>query len=410
MRRVLPVLLLILGSCAVQPPERAPLPNVEDVLPEAVGCQVNVGAPTGVRVASVVDAGAAEGLLEEGDVITSINGSPTETRPDLTELMGQFGPGDTIEIEYDRAGTDGSVSVTLAENPDDPTRGMIGITVETAFETAELEELAETIAPTATTRPIEVGSTLYLFDPLSNLWQSTGIDPPQDTRWVSTSSGLYSVTTGEPVEILDLVTGQPVEDDGFNDWAPQRLIGSVGDELLVVVTADIADQPGFVNLAVAAFDPRSGTTSWVTPVSNDFGIPVAAYGSPDGSAFLAVGADPESGDQLGVALFDANGTLQTQEGLTELGSPMGWHDDTSMAFRTSEAAISVHDFVDASTETYELPESLVGSVTATVGDGHHILVVGNRDLLLQDLTDLTDSVPLATNCNVGRTGDPGWGA
>lgn len=410
MRRLLPVLLLILGACAAEPPERAPLPDVEEILPEAIGCRVNIGAPTGVRVASVADAGAAEGLLEEGDVITSINGSPTETRPDLTEMMSQFGPGDTIEIDYDRSGADGSVSVTLAENPDDPTRGMIGITVQTAYETAELEELTETVAPNPTTRPIEVGSTLYLFDPLSNQWQSTGIDPPEDTRWVSTSSGLYSVTSDDPVQILDLVTGEPIEDDGFDDWAPQRLIGSVGDDLLVVVTAEVANQPGFVNLAVAAFDPRSGTTSWVTPVSNDFGIPVAAYGSPDGSAFLAVGADPESGDQLGVALFDASGALQTQEGLAQLGSPMGWHDDTSMAFRTSEAAISVHDFIDASTEVIDLPESLVGSVTATVGDGQHILVVGNRDLLLQDLTDLNESVPLATNCNVGRTGDPGWGA
>lgn len=410
MRRVLPVLFLILGACAAQPPERAPLPDIEEVLPEAVGCQVNVGAPTGVRVASVADTGAAEGLLEEGDVITAVNNSPTETRPDLTEVMGQYGPGETIEIDYDRDGAGGSVSVTLADNPDDPSRGMIGITVQTAYETADLEELTETIPPTATTRPIEVGSTLYLFDPLSNQWQSTGVDPPQNTRWVSTSSGFYSVTTNDPVQILDLVTGEPIDDDGFNDWAPQRLVGSVGDELLVVVTAEIAEQPGFVNLAVAAFDPRSGTTSWVTPVSNEFGIPVAAYGSPDGSAFLAVGADPESGEQLGVALFDANGTLRTQQGLADLGSPMGWHNDTSMAFRTSEAAISVHDFVDASTETYELPDSLVGSVTATVGDGQHILVVGNRDLLLQDLTDLDESMPLASNCNIGRTGDPGWGA
>jgi hypothetical protein len=410
MRRVLPMLILLLGACAAQPPERAPLPDVEEVLPEAVGCQVNVGAPTGVLVASVSNDGAAAGLLEEGDVITRINGSPTDTRPALTELMAGLGPGESIDVEYDRKGTSGTVSVTLSENPADPTRGMIGITVQTAYETATLEELTDTLTPTATTRPIEVGETLYLFDPLANQWQSTGIDPPQDTRWVSTSSGLYSVTQGDPVQVLDLVTDQPVEDDGFDDWEPQRLVGSVGDLLIVVVTAEIADQPGFVNLAIAGFDPRSGTTAWVSPVSNEFGIPVAAYGAPDGSAFLAVGADPESGDQLGVALFDAAGVLQTSEGLDGLGSPMGWHDATSMAFRTSESIVSVHDFIDASTTTYDLPESLVGSVAATVGDGENILVVGDRDLLLQNITEPNESVPLASNCNVGRTGDPGWGA
>lgn len=409
MRRALPVLFLLLGACAAQPPERAPLPDVEEVLPEAVGCQINVGAPNGVRVASVSDDGAAVGLLEVGDVIISINGSPTETRPVLTEVMSGLGPGESIDIEYDREGTNGTVSVTLAENPSDPSRGMIGITVQTAYETADLEALTETLSPTATTRPIEVGSTLYLFDPLSNQWQSTGINPPQETRWVSTSSGLYSVTGDDPVQVLDLLTDQPVEDDGFEDWEPQRLVGSVGDLLIVVVTAEIADQPGFVNIALAGFDPRSGTTAWAAPVSSEFGIPVAAYGAPDGTAFLAVGADPESGDQLGVALFDANGVLQTSEGLEDLGQPMGWHDDTSMAFRTSEAIISVHNFVDATTRTYDLPEGLVGSVAATVGDGENILVVGDRDLMLQNINDFNESVPLASNCNVGRTGDPGWG-
>lgn len=410
MRRVLPVLLLVVAACVAQPPERAPLPDVEDVLPEVAGCRLSVGEPLGVRVVTVSSTGAAAGQLEEDDIITSVDGMPTVTRPDLSGIMADFGPGDEIEIEYLRDGSAGSVNVTLGANPEDETKGMIGVTVQTAFETIDLDSATETIPPSPTVRPIQVGGDLFLVDPVTNAWQGMGITPPSDTRWVSTSTGVYSVTGDDTVEVLDLLTGETVADDGFDDWTPLRLIGSVADHLLVVVSAEIPDQPGFVNLGVAAFDPRDGETAWVSPVSNDFGIPVSAYGSPDDSAFLAVGAEPESGEQRGVALFSAAGALQTATGLDSLGTPIGWHDDTRMAFRTSESIVSIHNFLDGSTETFELPENLLGAEAAAVGDGENLLVVGERTLLLQSLTDPTFSSPLASNCRIGRTGDPGWGA
>lgn len=409
MRRVLPVLLLAVAACVAQPPERAPLPDVEDALPEVAGCQLSVGEPLGVRVVTVSSTGAAVGHLEEDDIITSIEGMPTVTRPDLSEVMTEFAPGEEIEIDYVRDGSMGSANLTLGTNPEDESRGMIGVTVQTAFETIGLDSATDTVAPSATTRPIQVGGDLYLVDPLSNAWQEMGITPPADTRWVSTSTGVYSVTGSDSVQVVDLISGETVADDGFNDWTPLRLIGSVADHLLVVVSAEIPNQPGFVNLGVAAFDPRAGTTAWVSPVSNEFGIPVAAYGSPDDSAFLAVGADPESGDQQGVGLFNAAGVLQTTTGLNALGTPIGWHDDTRVAFRTSQEIVSIHDFIDGSTETFELPENLFGSEAAAVGDGENLLVVGERTLLLQSLADPANSSPLATNCRIGRTGDPGWG-
>jgi hypothetical protein len=179
--------------------------------------------------------------------------------------------------------------------------------------------------------------------------------------------------------------------------------------VILVVTADIPERPGFVNLAIAGFDPRTGETAWVTPIPNEFGIPVVAYGSPEGEAFVAVGADPDSGEQMGVTLYDSAGVAQNSDGLTGLGDPMGWFDPTSMSFRTGDAVITVFSFIDGSTTTYDLPESVAGSVTASVGDGRHILVVGGRDLLIQDLTDPNFSAPLADNCTIGRAGDPGWG-
>lgn len=410
MRRVLPALFLVLGACVAQPPERSPLPDLEGALPEAIGCQINVGDPLGVRVVTVSASGAAAGILEEGDIIARVDGTATPTRPDLSEVMAEYEPGDPIDVSYRRNGTEHTATVTLGQNPNDASRGMIGVTVQTAFETVDLKSAEAAIPPSPTARPIEIGGVIYLFDPLSNQWQSTGVTAPTETRWVSTTTGLYSVTGEGPVQLFDLLTGNVVADDGFDTWAAQRLIGAVGDILLVVVTSDVPDQPGFVNLAIAGFDPGSGETLWVTPMASGFGIPVAAYGSPDGSAFLAVGADPESGDQLGVTLFSAGGTAQRAEGLAEYGNPIGWHDDTSMAYRTSEGLVTVFDFVDGSAENYELPQNLTSSVAATVGDGEHILVVGTRELLLQDLADPNVSEPLATNCTVGRAGDPGWGA
>jgi hypothetical protein len=385
------------------------LPDVEEVLPEATGCRLSVGEPLGVNVASVTSGGAASGILQEGDIISSIDGVATPTRPELTEALAGYSPDDTVEIEFTRDGTASTASITLGAHPDDETRAMIGITVQTAFEQVEPDSADDVVGPSATARAIQIGESLFLFDPLDNTWQDTGITPPTETRWVSTSSGIYSVTDTDPVAVLDLFSGEALEDDGFRGWVPQRLIGAVGDIVVLVVTTPAQDQPGFVNLAIAGFDPATAETLWVSPISSASGIPVAAYGSPDESAFLVVGADPDSGEQSGVALYDAGGTLRNAPGLGDLGDPIGWFDVRSMAYRTSETVISVFDFVDGTTDTYDLPENIVGSVTASVGDGRHILAVGGRDLLLQDLTDPNVSIPLATNCTLGQTGDPGWG-
>lgn len=410
MRRFLAgISVVLIVGCAAQPPERSPLPDVAEAVPEPVGCLLSVGDPKGVTVLSVTGDGPAVGALEDGDVITAVDGSPTETRPQLTELMSSFGPGEEIEIDYVRDGATGTATVTLGTNPSDTGRGMIGITVQTAYDQIPPDEADDVVAPSDTARPIVVAGDLMLVDPLRNTWQQTGITPPDETRWVSTSTGFYSVTDTQPVGVLDLLTGDPIPDDGFQDWDPQRLIGVVGDNLLLVVTAEIPDQPGFVNLAIAAFDPRVGQTLWVTPVGNSFGIPVAAYGSPDGSAFIAVGADAESGDQAGVSLFDSNGAPQNVAGLTEYGDPMGWFSTTAIAFRTDEETVTVYDFADGSTTPHQLPETVVGSITATVGDARHIIAVRERDMLLQDLLDPNFSAPLATNCVIGRAGDPGWG-
>lgn len=411
MRRVIPVVvLLVAGACAAEPPERSPLPDVAEAVPEPAGCMFNVGEPQGVTVVTVIDPSAAAGVLREGDVITSVGGAHTETRPDLTAAMLDYAPGDSVDLTFVRDGDPETVSLVLGANPDEPARALIGITVETAFDQIPPEEATGVVQPSPTTRPIQVAGTIYLLDPLLNAWQQTGVEAPTETRWVATSSGFYTTTESEPFAVLDLTTDSPVEDDGFRDWDLQRVIGRVGDTLIVFLTVPTPEQPGLVNLAVGGFDPVSGTTEWVTPLSAaTFGVPNAAFGSPDGTAFVALGISPETGEILGIDLFDAEGVQQNRDGLVELGAPIGWFDERSVAFRTNEDTVSTFDFVDGATEMYQLPESLADAITATVADGRNILAVGGQDLQMQDLTDPNVSVPLASDCTIGQTGEPGWG-
>ena len=409
MRRVLPAVLLVVAACAAQPPERSPLPDVSEVLPQLEGCQLNVGEPLGVTVTSIIEGSAATGLLEAGDVITAIGDSATPDRPELSDVMTNQSPGETTTITYLRDGQPGTVEITFGQNENDPSRAMIGVNVQTAYESVGLADANDVVGPSETARLVELAGNLYVFDPLDSVWQQTGIAPPTETRWVATSAGVYSVNADDPAKIIDLIGGETVPDDGFNGWAPRRLLGTLGDHLLVFVTAEIPDQPGFVNVGIAAFDPLLGETKWVSPIGNSFGVPVAAFGAPNNDSFIAVGADIDSGEQTSVLFFDAAGTPNTENELGQLGEMIGWFDQQSLAFRSSDDAVSVLNLVDGTTTSFELPTNLAGAVAATVGDGQHIIAVDGRNMVLQDLEDTNNARPLMNNCSIGRTSDPGWG-
>jgi hypothetical protein len=410
MRRILPSLLLVATACVAQPPERSPLPDVGEVVPEPIGCQVSVGEPSGVKVVSVLPDTPAVGVFQEQDLIIEIDGTAIDTRPALFELMNGYAPGDTIEITYIRGDDTMTDSVTLTANPSDGTRPLIGLTLLTAFTTISLEEANDIVEPSRAARPLDVGGQIYLFDPLANTWQPLGISPPDDARWASTSTGIYSVTGTDTVQILDLITGGTIEDDGFEGWELRRLMGAVGDDLIVLITSEVLDQPGFINLAIAGFDPLSAETLWISPISTTFGVPVSAIGSLDDSAFLLIGVGAETGEESGFAVYNSRGMPQEATISLELGEPIGWFDVQSMAFQTGEDMITVANLIDGSSTTYPLPQGLIGaSAVATVGDGQHIIAISGRNLMLHDLANAGDSQPVATNCAVGQTGDPGWG-
>ena len=68
----------------------------------------------------VVDSAAAVAGLEEGDVITTVNGTEVSSAREIAELIAQLNPGDTMTIDFTRDGETSSVEVTLGSAPARP--------------------------------------------------------------------------------------------------------------------------------------------------------------------------------------------------------------------------------------------------------------------------------------------------
>lgn len=84
-----------------------------DVTPELVkkeGLKVNKGVYIGefAEISAALAAG-----IEQGDVITAINGQPVDDFGQLTSELGRFRPGDTVAVTVDRKGATKSYKVTL---------------------------------------------------------------------------------------------------------------------------------------------------------------------------------------------------------------------------------------------------------------------------------------------------------
>lgn len=98
---------------------------------QALGYEVPVTID-GVVVVAVQDGAAAEGLLERGDTVVSIDGEPLDDIDDVTRIMAPKRPGDAVSLgvePVDRGEVE-AVPVVLGASPDDPEKGLIGIQLE----------------------------------------------------------------------------------------------------------------------------------------------------------------------------------------------------------------------------------------------------------------------------------------
>jgi PDZ domain-containing protein len=97
---------------------------------------------SGAEITSVIEGSAADGLIETGDVIVAVNGSPVEFSSDAVDLVRGYGPGEVLELTIERfdeeAEATETLDVSLTLGPfrfvnedgtveEDPDRGMIGV-------------------------------------------------------------------------------------------------------------------------------------------------------------------------------------------------------------------------------------------------------------------------------------------
>lgn len=83
--------------------------------------------PTVVVVNTVVDDAPADGNLEPGDEIFSINGIEIHSADQVREVLGAAKPGQQVEVRYQRDSTTGTADITLGAHPDDGQRGFLGV-------------------------------------------------------------------------------------------------------------------------------------------------------------------------------------------------------------------------------------------------------------------------------------------
>ncbi|MEO6712211.1 MAG: S16 family serine protease [Mycobacteriales bacterium] len=84
---------------------------------------------TQLVVESVTAGAPADGVLEPGDKLLSIDGVAVDSASgaELRDLIRAHPPGDVIEIRYERAGKAVVVMITTTAASDDPTKSLLGI-------------------------------------------------------------------------------------------------------------------------------------------------------------------------------------------------------------------------------------------------------------------------------------------
>jgi serine protease Do len=97
---------------------------------QALANELNIDQTNGVYVAGVVEGGAAdEADIKTGDIIVGIEGIDINTSPELLENIGQYRPGETVNIRLIRDGSEILIPVEL-KNSEGTTASVKKTTVE----------------------------------------------------------------------------------------------------------------------------------------------------------------------------------------------------------------------------------------------------------------------------------------
>lgn len=106
------------------PDEREPFTERDRAIDPAPGALIAAVEP---------DSPAALAGLESGDIITAVDGDAIADVEALVALVGAKAPGDRLSLTVERNGEEKSALIVLGENPEDATRGFMGVLVAPAM-------------------------------------------------------------------------------------------------------------------------------------------------------------------------------------------------------------------------------------------------------------------------------------
>lgn len=408
------VALSLLAACTGQePPPREPLPDAGLVIPEPQACSFLVGEGTGVNIDDVIAESGAEGVLEIGDRLVSIDGTIINNADELRAVLGERQVGDSVVVEFVRGGDEVSAEVVLGANPDAPERPLLGILVETAFERVEPAEVTAEPPAGPLSRVAAVGAEMFVLDPTSGTWGSLGVETPAE-QWAAVGPFVLTLENPSTPEsaLVDAVTGDRLIFD-IGGWRGDGILGTLGQSVVISGSRPLENDATLVEIALLAINFEARAADWIWLADPQVGRPVITYPSPDRSRILVVNQGQE--DQVLRHLVVSSEGQQLTSG-ADLSSgqgvlAVGWFDDQSVLLRQSSGALQLMDVdTDLITEL-ETPAALgTPQRVWPVGDGTHILASTGTNLLQANLMSATEVRTLADHCLIDTLGDIGWAA
>ncbi|MEV7972594.1 PDZ domain-containing protein [Cellulomonas sp. NPDC089187] len=88
--------------------------------------------PTTMTIAGAVEGGAAEGLLQEGDVLRSVDGTPMDSYAQLIDLLAETDPGTALTLGIERDGQ--ATDVTVTTGAKDGGGSQLGVYIDPDFD------------------------------------------------------------------------------------------------------------------------------------------------------------------------------------------------------------------------------------------------------------------------------------
>jgi PDZ domain-containing protein len=90
--------------------------------------------PERIVVESVTVGGPSDGVLEPGDVVLAVDGTPVSSADEVRAAVTKHQPGEQVVLKIRRGSDDSEVTVTAGASPDDPSRAVLGIVPAPGFE------------------------------------------------------------------------------------------------------------------------------------------------------------------------------------------------------------------------------------------------------------------------------------